>query len=263
MATVRTGAVARAGKRSSPARIGKKRYYKKTPTMAAYRRTKRAAYGYTTSLRQPVRGFLGPLIEQKFFDSISILQITNVLPPVHIDIVPRGTGVSERDGKAWRAQGLQFNGICRLLFNGTPAVGPNSHNCAVYLVWDFQPNAALPISGAILDNPGANFQLALPNRDNQSRFRFLWGRRFSFTHAQTPPAAGVEPGTLRSEPISETIRFPPGMYSEATEADSTGVIANRIRGALYWLAVSDSNTTSNAWYPEWVVQNRLSFSDRG
>ena len=108
-------------------------------------------------------------------------------------------------------------------------VNASQNDCAVMLVWDKMPNKALPAITDILDSANAR---SMNKRENASRFVIL--RRWDYVLTGKSDGSTVG-GYVRS--FDKYVRLPRDCVASCTAGDTTGVIANRISGALYLVTV--------------------------
>lgn len=205
----------------------------------------RAGFGrYATLGAQPLRGYLGPAIDEKYFDQTTYigtpLSLTQGGSCVHLDVITQGDSVNQRDGKSWVETSVQFNLNVIL---GTTAVAASG---LFMLVWDFQPNSTLaPLASVLTIQTPAD--LSFPNRDNQSRFKIIYAKRFEAVGGQDGSARFVDGSALQC--VSENVRFPFRALCESTATDTLpppngGLITSRIRGALLAVSVGSGTTAT-------------------
>lgn len=167
------------------------------------------------------RGFVGTVADAKFLDRANDTFENNTTGQItHISIVPQGVSVNQRIGKAFRCTSINVRGA----FTTTgAAVRPAWAN---YLVWDYQPNKALPAITDILTsaNPGA-----FPVRENALRFKIV--KKWSGI-----AVASTETSAVR---FDDYVKLAPDMSVLLTSADTTGVIGDVINGALYFVSTGD------------------------
>lgn len=230
----------------SAVRAGKPRKLSRRRSAAARttgrRYSVRPGFGrYSAGGPQPLRGYLGPAIDEKYFDNttymatpLSFIQTGSV---VHLDIVPQGDAVTMRDGKSWIETSVQFNLTVALGTTATITSG------VFMLVWDFQPNAAasVPLLATII-NTVTPADLSFPNRDYQSRFKIIYAKKFEGVGGKDGGGIFVDGSAIQC--VSENVRFPFKAVAETTAGDTTGAISARIRGSL--LAVTYGSGTSAA-----------------
>jgi len=174
----------------------------------------------------PQRGFVGSAGEAKYIDIANTTYPCDTTGSItHVSVVPQGTSVNTRVGRKCELKYFQMRGYLR---QNSAAV---YNNVAVYLVWDEQPNKALPAVTDILD--AANAQ-ALSKRENVQRFKIIKKWRYALTGNTTTPATGSEVVTL-----DEYVRLPKNLVVVPTTADTTGVINDVINGALYLVTVGN------------------------
>jgi len=188
------------------------------------------------------RGFVGTVADAKYLDIASSVYDNNTTGEiVHISIVPQGNSVNQREGKAFRCTSINIRGSVQA------TTGLATPEWADYLVWDYQPNKALPAITDILSSISAQ---SFPNRDNALRFKIV--KKWSGVLV-----IGTEASVLR---IDEYVKLAPDMCTLLTAADTTGVIGDVINGALYFVSVgSTAAASTNA---STNVSFRLNFSDQ-
>jgi len=195
-----------------------------------------------------LRGFLGAAGDAKYVDTTLAAYALNTTGSVtHVSIVPTGTTVGSRDGKAFRCTSVQVRGNAQA--DTTTLVGTG----AAYLVWDRQPNKALAAVTDILDSASS---ASLPKRENASRFKILKKWRWAFSGNNT--TAGQINDTSIYD-VDDYVRLPSDCVATCTAADTTGVIGNRVTGALLLVTVGDVGAgTADA---NLNVGVRLNFAD--
>jgi len=190
----------------------------RAPAVAAIR-ARRAKKGRYSSNQVP-RGFVGLAGDRKYVDTAEAVYACNTTGSItHISIVPTGTSVNTRDGKAFKVNSVQLRGYVTADTTTTTTLAW----CA--LVWDYQPNKALPALTDIWDLVNGT---AMIKRENNARFKILMYRRYPIMGNVTAPATGAEVYQL-----DEYHKLPNDCVALCTSADTTGVIGNRINGALY------------------------------
>lgn len=225
--------------------------------VGARRRYRRSSV--STTIRR--RGFFGlgsAAQEGHFFDTFNgVLGTPTVAvvggPADIVDFIPLGSGISQRLGKTWFGKGLQFKGFAMAPLSTYPPAAGNQFPVVGRLafVWDYQPNGAFAnVSDVWMDNEVDSE----PRRDNASRFKIFYSRRFLFTSLQT--ATGNQAGAVQL--INSYFRIPQ-LLSSTTSAGTTGAIGERITGALliFW----NSNQTVDTASPQLVLQMRYTYSD--
>lgn len=150
----------------------------------------------------------------------------------HCSIVPQGTTVNSRDGRACRITSVRIRGH---ISNGTAATQNHAIN---YLVWDYQPNKAL---AAVTDVFDAINAYALPKKENQSRFKIL--RTWHYILIGDADAQTAQSNAMHA--IDEYVRLPKNCIATYTTSDTTGVIGNCISGALLFITVGNNATGGN------------------
>ena len=172
----------------------------------------------------PQRGF--NVGDAKFLDIAQATYDNNTTGSItHLDVVPRGTGVNARIGKAFVPTSLQIQGHV-----STDSESATVH-WANYLVWDLSPNQALPAITDILD---AGNSLAFPKRENSHRFKII--RRF---HGVLSGPNSTATGQEQITDVQEYVRMPKGIVSMCTSTDEAGTIGSRVTGALYLISTGN------------------------
>lgn len=165
----------------------------------------------------------------------------------HLSIIPTGDLVGTRDGQSCRLTSLQIRGLGKANSATDIAQG------VFYIIWDAMPNKALP---AITDIFTAANSTAFTNRENNGRFTILKKRFFDFT----APVGGSAGDTTKQQTVDHWMKLPPGCVIQCTAADTTGVIGNRIKGALYLVTMGSQAAGTAA--AECSLKFRLGFSDK-
>jgi len=198
------------------------------------------------------RGFVTALAaDSKYFDTaVASYQFNEDVGVVkHLDVVPQGDSVSQRNGKSWQNTNLQIRGK---IIAGT--AGTVSH-IAMFIVWDRQPNKAL---AAVTDIFDAVPSSSLSKRENKGRFLVIKKWERILTGNSTTPATGRE-GIV----IDKWIRLPAECIAQATAADTTGAIGNRVTGALLAVFMGDDPSGSPTLCPNGAFTFRVGFKDPG
>lgn len=178
---------------------------------------------YQAKRRQ--RGFLGGRSEAKFINLIQSPVAINATTPIvsHVDVVPNGTTVNSREGKTFRNTAWMMRGS--IISDTTTTVA----QAALYLVWDYLSYKTLPAVSDILDTADT---FGLPKRENNTRFKIIKKWRYVFASNTTTPTSSKV-----IHDIDEYVRLPKDCIAECTSTDTTGVIGNRVKGALLLVAV--------------------------
>lgn len=198
--------------------------------------------------RRPLvrRGFLGAAGERKYVDTaLAQYECSTTGSITHIDIVPRGDAVTERNGRKFVDEWVNIRG--QLVNKNSATYTDNT----VLLVWDRQPNKALAAITDILDTNSAYSQ---NKRENASRFLIV--RRWDHTLFGKGDGSTVGPfGTG----FDHYVRLPRGLVAECTPADETGAIGNRVSGAL--LLVTTGSVASGEGASTLSVAIRVGFAE--
>lgn len=186
----------------------------------------------------PLRGFVGASGEAKYIDVASASYACDTTGSItHISIVPTGTTVSTRDGRKFRVSGMRIRGS--LVAGSTTAYAGSM----IMLVWDKQPNKALPAVADILDSASSD---SFPKRENSQRFMIIRSWRHMLIGANDDEPTGTAKSAYD---IDHYVKMPADpkkggpLIAECTSADTTGAIGNRVTGALYLVTVGNAATT--------------------
>lgn len=174
---------------------------------------------------QVPRGFLGAAGDAKYIDIANANYAMDTTGSVtHLSIVPTGTTVNARIGKAFQATSFE----CK----GTVAGGSTAtyNKVRALLVWDYQPNKALAGITDILDTASA---YSLKKRENASRFKIIRDWSMDLVGGN---GAGLYTDTAL-ENFDQYVKLPKDCVATCTTADTTGVIGNRVTGALLLVTV--------------------------
>ena len=165
--------------------------------------------------------------ENKYVDiATNAYQLDTTGDVVHLDVVPQGSSVSERDGRKFMVRWVSIRGFSTNLTTAT------QNKCAIILVWDNQPAKSLAAMTDLLDSASSESQ---NKRENASRFRVL--RRWDFMLTGKGDAS-TTPGF--SQTFDHFVRLPYGLVAECTPSDTTGAIGNRVSGALLLFTVGQT-----------------------
>ena len=173
------------------------------------------------------RGFIGPQGENKYIDwATDTYQCDTTGEVFHLDVVPLGNTVNQRDGRKFMPTWVNIRGILSNLPTAT------QNHCAVILVWDTQPAKVLAALTDLLDTASSESQ---NKRENASRFKVV--RRWDVMLTGKGDAS-TTPGFSRT--FNKYVFLPKGLIAECTPADTTGVIGNRVSGALLLFTVGQT-----------------------
>lgn len=202
----------------------------------AYTASVRRRRSTRRGINQRTSGFVGAAGDYKYVDTAFASYEADTTGTVtHISVVPQGTSVNERDGKAFRCTSIQVRGHYT---NGTTAGG---NHVVVLYVWDKQPNKALAAITDVLDSVKSTAQ---NKRENASRFVII--RRYD--EILTGPWGGATGYDGFMKPFNHYIKLPSDCVATCTTADATGAIGNRISGALLQITLGDNAPGNNAAY---------------
>lgn len=175
---------------------------------------------------------------------------------VDLAIIPRGTGVNQRIGKAVRITGVQLRGTA-VAANAANALGGTAQFA---LVWDSEPDQAalVPTESEMFNAPTSTVP-TLSNRDNAPRFRVLkkW-------HWEIPPFTATGSSTDKHVfTINETLSFKKkDLKIMWTATDTDGLTSAKVKGNL--LFVTSANRIETVLNASWVGQlnARVDFDDK-
>lgn len=211
---------------------------KARPAIARSRRGRRTIAART--------GYRGPAGDAKYIDIASATYVCDTTGSItHISVVPQGSTVNERDGKAFRVTSLMLRG---LFTNNTASV---QNEAVILVVWDRQPNKALAAITDVLDSVDSH---SMNKRENASRFVVI--RRISEI------LTGKSDGTTVSGYAKNAdyyIKLPRDCICECTGSDTTGEIANRVSGALLFISLGNGGAGDTA--ARFIGSMRLNFQD--
>jgi len=149
--------------------------------------------------------------------TIASTPVTTTASIKHINIIAQGVQ-SSRHVSDW----------CRLVFVEMNAIvssktSTTANMCVGYWVWDYEPTGTLPAYTDIFESSSP---FAWPLTSNRQRFTIMPIFKVCF-----PFNAGV--GTSAYRIPTELWEMPQDAYTQYTRTDTTGVLANIVRGALY------------------------------
>lgn len=185
-------------------------------------------------------------VDAKYHDiAVASYQCDTTGSVTHLDVVPQGTTVNTREGKAFMPTSINIRGY---LVAGVTAV---FNDYAIMYVWDRQPNKGAFVIGDLLDTPTPGSQ---NKRENQSRFQVI--RRFD--GVLMGKGDGSTTGDFGAS-FDHYIKLPKGLVAQCTTADTTGAIANRISGALFQVTVGNNAAGTTACFVNNTM--RINFVD--
>ena len=156
----------------------------------------------------------------------------------HLDQIERGNQLGQALGQKHMVTAIHLRGTWKL---------PNNENYdrpGYYLVWDRQPNEALATPGDILDLTvgGADCSVAFPNQDNGSRFIIIAKRESKAANTNVNDDQ-YDPSMVWD--VDEYHRLPRNLVATKTLGSASGLIDNRVTGALLLLTFG-KNTSVNS-----------------
>jgi len=150
----------------------------------------------------------------------------------HLDVIDQGVDQDERLGQKFQVTECHIQGSITI-----NAATTQLEQAGYTLVWDTQPNRALPSTfGTVLN--GTPSQYAFPNPDRQDRFIYLAKREFTLTKADATNSAGYNDSSIVK--INAKHIFKRKLVACCSTNQTSGVIANRPTGALLLLTTGIS-----------------------
>jgi len=172
----------------------------------------------------PPRGFVGTRGDAKWVDTAQATYAVDTTGSItHISIVPQGTSVNAREGKAFRCTSVNIRGF----ISANSAATQNDYQCC--LVWDYSPQKVLPAITDIFDSVTS---LSFPKRENNERFKIVKKYKGILLGNSAAPTTGDE--TFH---IDDYVKLPKDANVLCTTGDTTGAIGDVIQGALYWVTM--------------------------
>lgn len=188
----------------------------------------------------------GSIADAKFHNvTLAAYQCNTTGSITHLDVIPQGNTVNSREGKAFRIRSVQVRGYFQSDTATTVAVA------GAYLIWDMQPNKALPAITDIFDTSTSD---SFAKRENKQRFIILKKWVKSMVGNITTPSTGKE-----TQVVEKWLKMPEDAIAMCTSADTTGAIGNRINGAL--LLVTLGNVAAGTQDSNFQCGFRVNFSD--
>lgn len=181
---------------------------------------------------------------QLFFNTSPILQ--------HINAVPQGDGLRERDGGRIQMSRLLFRGV---VSTPRPASSPDFPNILMCVIYDKAPRGVSAVLSEIFDTTGNVDPFDFQRMDTRDRFQILYRK----VHSLTRPVE-LSPGTpfeVTSD-VAEVVDFDLDLgrrQSVWTTNNSSGDIAEMKSGALYLMFVTQSQIQCQFDY-----HSRITFS---
>lgn len=212
-------------------------------------RSGQAAYNYALSRRRQInRGFLGAAGDAKYVDIANNSYVADTTGSIsHMSIIPQGTTVNQRDGKAAMVTSIRLRGMV----TGNLAAEPQI--ACMMLVWDAQPNKSLAAVTDVLDSASS---YSFPKRENAGRFTILRQWRYKIVGANDDAPQST---AASAYDIDEYVKLPRNSITTYTTADNTGVIGNCINGALLFVTVGNKPAGGTA--ATFYLTGRTNFVD--
>jgi len=158
--------------------------------------------------------------------------------------VATGTDFTNRIGRKVCWKSILMNGVL------TPTDATSNVSLArIMLVWDSQPNGALP---AITDVLNAAVPTAPMNLNNRDRFRVLLDKRFVLGPYNTTATQSVASNIIREHHMYKKINL------ETIFDGTTNAIGDIQSGSLFLLTIGNQTSPEGA---NWTASIRLRFTD--
>lgn len=202
-----------------------------------------------------------PKTELKAFDVAATTQTFNTVATggniALVNFVINGAELYQRTGRKIYMKSLHIRGHIK----PNAAIAANTGELRMLIVYDSQPNAALPILSTLLQDSNAAAATTIDseiNLANRARYQILRDIQFYY-----PAAAGADDisGVL-PDPIKNSLIVNEFIKLKGLEAVFNGVnggtIADITSGALYVVCVGDNNSTNRY---DIVYTSRLRYYD--
>jgi len=161
---------------------------------------------------------------------------------ITMDVVARGDQSNERIGHKWRDVALHLKGTYK-------GVSPGDTYAGYYIVWDKQPNLAVPRFGDVFSGQvGYEFASLV----GAERYVIIHQKKFT-----SPDAAGLADNTVAT--IDDYIPLPRGLIPTCQLGGAgTGQIGTRMTNSLIMFPYSNYGTGAG---PEMIMSHRIYFED--
>jgi len=215
---------------------------KRAETSREIARRDRAERLTSNRMMQIPYGYPSGLPEMKFVDTdFSSAEITTTGVISCVNAVQLGTSVNTRVGVDYLMRSVEIQGVLRAKSAGA------GDTVALALVYDRQPNAALPSDWQTIWDRDHSETL-MRNHSNRRRFKVLWKGR----HAIAPV------GDTGQRVIIDFYR--PLKHPVSCNAGNAGTIADINAGALYFMYIGEQATGTTA--TEFDGQVRVRYTDK-
>lgn len=228
-------------------RVGRRSFRSRKGARSSGRRSSRR----TPRSRRVTRGFLGAAANARYRDTyinattnIPMTDVNSTGGILQIDAVPRGNGVTEREGKAFLVKSVEMRGI---IYSGTTTAYGTGR---LHLVWDEQPNKSQCLVTDIFDTADAR---SLVKRENIARFRILG------SYVYVCAGSGTTVITDAAAYVVDRVVATPRCVAACTSDDSSGSVLNRVSGCLYLVTQGDVAAGTGAL--KLALNVRINFED--
>lgn len=178
---------------------------------------------------------------------------------VHLNPIAKGDSLQERQGDRVFMLRLLLRGAFRaqVATEGSRSTALSLQNATFYVVYDRQPQGALPPITDIFDGAEPS---SLQRLDTRDRFFILLRHQFQVEVGQIVDTAGTgyQPVVTSDSYRNVDWNIPISRAAVFTTAESSGAIANVRTGALYAIFVG---AASPIYSPVANLHYRISFSD--
>lgn len=198
--------------------------------------------GYKTNRRLPRS------ITPKFFDFNTGVQVCGqTFNIIHVNPIAQGTDEINRLGRNITTKSVQVRAIFQANTTGVQSVA------RMMLVYDRQPNGALPVAADIMSFPGALVAQGYPNQDNRDRFLILMDKAYPVIGTSTTANTGLERQyVMKYKKLGNLI-------TNWSSTGTTGVIGGLTTGSILCLLYGDVITGTAAATVN--INFRFRFSD--
>lgn len=172
----------------------------------------------------------------------------------HINEISKGVGQSQRIGNAYRNIGVHLRGWVQQV--AASPVFCREDTVRFSLVWDTQPQGALPVFNEIMQNTLLSGSSALPLYPDEDRFKIFWSKTFTWGRQ-----AGDSVSLARHE-IDEYIGFPRNFVTKLSAGSATGGSISLIRSGGLYLLTSASTAAASTGMPECRMNIKHFFDEK-
>lgn len=191
------------------------------------------------------RGFRFPLRESKFFDIAPANYAFNTTGSVACICTPvPGTDYTNRIGRKIVIKSVYIRGqaVLEAALNNPGALNDKAQLGRVILLWDMQPNGALPAVTDVLLTADSRSHL---NPNNRDRFKVIWDKQWAFGSMYVDTTA-TQAVSFASGLINAPVKYFKKLRQEVIfNAGSAGTVADINSGALILLTIGTQAAGTN------------------